>query len=135
MRTNRLLRATLALVLPGLLTTAAKAVVLAPPVPPLLDTWGTHTPANGLGSLFTPRALATAADGSIWVVEQQSQRLQHFTAAGRALSLLGSAGDAEGQFNSPTGLAIDAAGFLYVVDQGRKPAASIASPEIGRAHV
>ena len=51
-------------------------------------------------------------------MEQVNNRVQKFTSNGAYLTQWGSMGSGNGQFNAPFGIAIDAAGNVYVADSG-----------------
>ena len=53
------------------------------------------------------------------VVDYHNNRIQKFDANGEFLATWGSRGDAEGQFFSPYGIAVDDSGNVYVTDRGR----------------
>ena len=83
--------------------------------------------ANGTGSqaqFHSPCAIAVDAEGNLYVVDEASHRIRKVTQAGVVSTLAGGAeGFAEGvgiaaRFNSPSGIAVDAAGNLYVADSG-----------------
>lgn len=67
-----------------------------------------------------PTAIAVAKDNSIWVVDKDNHRLQHFTADGTFIRQMGSQGSAPGQFNSPRDVALAADGSLWVTDTGNR---------------
>ena len=52
------------------------------------------------------------------VLRTNNHRIQKFTSAGTFLAQWGSFGDGNGQFNFPDGIAVDAAGHVYVADTG-----------------
>ncbi|MFJ7730807.1 SMP-30/gluconolactonase/LRE family protein [Lysinibacillus sp. NPDC097231] len=54
--------------------------------------------------------------GNVYVADTSNQRIQKFTSDGTFLKTWGSAGTSDGQFQYPTGIAIDAAGNVYVAD-------------------
>jgi len=70
-------------------------------------------------SYFTePVAVDVAPDGSVYVVDQQNHRLQHFAADGTFLETWGSLGGEDGQFLRPSGIAVAPDGTVYVADGG-----------------
>lgn len=78
----------------------------------------------GAGSLHTPGALTVGSDGTLYVSDANDQTVKIFTLSGGVYSsaptvTLGTpsiAGAGMGQFSSPRGLALDAAGQLLVAD-------------------
>ena len=62
-----------------------------------------------------PIALCVDRQGRIWV-GASNHRVQLFSADGDYLAGFGGAGSDPGKFETPHGLAIDSAGFFYVVD-------------------
>lgn len=74
------------------------------------------------GQFNSPRGIATAADGSIYVVDSRNNRIQHFSSDGTWLQSWGTyasvdAGAAPGgTFNEPWGIAIGPDGSVYVAD-------------------
>jgi sugar lactone lactonase YvrE len=70
-----------------------------------------------------PRGLAVDAEGNVYVADSYNHRICKITAGGQVTILAGTskAGFAEGkgteaQFNEPRGVAVDAAGTVYVAD-------------------
>lgn len=72
------------------------------------------------GTFQKPTALALAPDGSVWVLDTLNHRLQHFTAEGKFIAVVGSKGTAAGQFLNPTDIAIAKDGSLWVTDAGNR---------------
>jgi len=90
---------------------------------------------NGIASFFNgtpsssefnaPFAVAADAAGTIYIADRKNHMIRKITAAGIVSTLAGTgqAGFQEGegiaaQFSSPSGVAVDAAGNVYVADQG-----------------
>jgi len=87
---------------------------------------GTYGYADGPGNtaaFYYPAGVAVDAAGFVYVTDEQNNRIRKITPDGVVSTLAGNgtAGFAEGQgdaaeFNSPNGIAVDAAGNLYVAD-------------------
>ncbi len=71
---------------------------------------------RGEGVMRCPEALAFAPDGTLYVGDQFSHLVQHFTATGRFLGQWGSYGSGPGQFGAVDGIAVSARGEVYVLD-------------------
>jgi sugar lactone lactonase YvrE len=104
----------------------------------LLQTIGSSTPNSGTGAgeFNTPRGLAFATSGDLYVVDQYNSRIQKFDSSGNFISTfgwgvsdgslelqvctsscqIGISGSGDGQFSSPNGIAIDSENFIYVAD-------------------
>ena len=84
--------------------------------------------AEGVGAAAAfnfPTLMAMALDGALLVADFSNHRIRRVDAARSVTTFAGSAtnGNADGQgaaaqFNSPTGVAVDAAGNVYVADYG-----------------
>jgi len=70
----------------------------------------------GQGAFYGPRAVAVAADGTVYVSDTGNKRVQVFSADGAFLREWGGGGSALGQLNEPVGLAVSPAGTLFVAD-------------------
>jgi YD repeat-containing protein len=90
--------------------------LIAPGAPTYASSFGSV--GSGNGQLQHPAGVAIDSKGAIWVVDQNNNRVQKFTATGAYQSAFGSSGSANGQFTRPTDIAIDAAGNLWVTDAG-----------------
>ena len=73
------------------------------------------------GQFDSPRGVAVAPDGSVYVVDMRNARVQRFGRDGAFLKQFGSLGRGDGQLwresgRGPTGIAIDRDGNVYVAD-------------------
>jgi len=82
---------------------------------------------TGAGQLSSPRAVAVAADGTVYVADSGNNRVAVFGADGKFIRQWGSPckliennqgcqGDGHGQFNEPWGIAVGSDGSVYVAD-------------------
>lgn len=121
------------LLAPATLRTAAGVPArrpLAPPDPTLLaGKPGSEGKADGQGAAARfkhPSGVAVDAAGTLYVADAGNHTIRKITADGAVSTLAGkagSAGSADGagataRFSSPSGVAVDAAGTLYVTDAG-----------------
>jgi predicted membrane-bound mannosyltransferase/DNA-binding beta-propeller fold protein YncE len=80
------------------------------------------TPGTEPGQFNTPRGIAFAPDGSLFIADSRNHRIQHLSADGQVLNLWGSfadqsAGNAPiGTLNEPWGVAVGPDGSVYVTD-------------------
>ena len=107
----------------------APAQAVVAPVDPYAGITSTASPDVVLGAAGTdqgqfqsPRQIAVAADGSLYVADSMNNRIQHLSPDGTVLKVWGtladiSKGDAPGgTFNEPWGIAIAPDGSVYVAD-------------------
>jgi len=80
---------------------------------------------SGRNQFSSPRAVAVAADGSIYVADTRNNRVKRLAADGTTLSIWGAeggtstrAGTLPGEFSSPAGIAVDGSGNVLVSDYG-----------------
>lgn len=95
-----------------------------------LAQWG--TPGSGPGQFNVPYDLALDASGNVYVsepgpFEPGNDRIQKFSPNGVPLAQWGGPGAGRGQFNDPTGLAIDSHGNVFVVDSGNNRVEELSS--------
>lgn len=83
--------------------------------------WG--TPGTAPGQFYQPIGIAADANGNVYVADHGNNRIEKFhvtqTTAGYNVDLVtmwGGTGSANGQFNAPYGLTLDAAGNVWVAD-------------------
>ncbi len=86
-----------------------------------LAQWGAL--GGGPGQFNMPYDLALDASGNVYVSEPNpfrpgNDRIQKFSPTGTPLAQWGQPGPGPGQFDNPTGLAVDAKGNVFVVDSG-----------------
>ena len=79
-----------------------------------LDAWGSQ--GTGDGQFDTPRGVAVAPDGTVYVADSGNSRIQRFSATGTFLGTWGSPGGDDGQFIEPQGIAVAPDGTVYTVD-------------------
>jgi len=70
----------------------------------------------GAGVVTHPIGVAIAPNGDIYVVSQNTQRVERFSRAGTHVGGWGGTGSGPGQFQLPWGIACAPDGSLYVVD-------------------
>ncbi|HEY5039623.1 MAG TPA: NHL repeat-containing protein, partial [bacterium] len=82
----------------------------------LLRSWGGT--GNTPGLFENPAGIAVnSAAASVYVADEENQRIQVFSETGTLLNNWGGLGFlGNGKFSSPTGVAVDASGFVYVTD-------------------
>lgn len=70
------------------------------------------------GGLNHPNGIALAADGSLWITDQENHRLQHYTIDGKLMTEIGQIGNTNEQFNYPDTILIAKNSSLWVMDIG-----------------
>jgi tripartite motif-containing protein 71 len=80
-----------------------------------LRQWGSR--GAGDGQFKSPQGVAVDATGNVYVVDQDSDRIQKFTREGAFVAKWGSEGTGPGQFDYPCAIAVDTAGRVYVADE------------------
>jgi len=63
-----------------------------------------------------PNVQGAAVTNNVYVADTINNRIQKFTSEGIFISSFGVPGTGNGQFNYPTGIAVDGSGYVYVVD-------------------
>lgn len=128
MKTNCLSSVCLVLSLLGVRAGHGQATAPAT-VTTLAGTAGSKGSADGVGpavQFYFPHGIAVDAGGTAYVADMDSHTIRRITPAGAVTTLAGRAGSkghadgvgAAARFQSPAGLALDAAGTLYVADAG-----------------
>jgi hypothetical protein len=91
--------------------------------------WGSADGTNSAARFFQPHGIYAADAATLFVVDSGNQTLRKISAGGTnwvvstVAGLPGTAGNADGtgaaaEFYFPAGVALDAAGYLYVADSG-----------------
>ena len=74
-------------------------------------------PGTANGDLSSPHGIARdPVSGDFYVAERANHRVTRFTSAGAFVMSWGTQGSAQGQFNEPIGVAVDATGDVYVTE-------------------
>jgi len=69
-----------------------------------------------VGQFNSPRGVAVAPDGTVYVADIGNDRIQRFSATSQFLGTWGSKGSGDGQFYYPRGVAVAGDGTVYVAD-------------------
>jgi DNA-binding beta-propeller fold protein YncE len=77
--------------------------------------WGGR--GTSQGDFFYPCGVAVNSNNDILVIDKGG-RVQEFTAEGVYISEFGKQGSADGELSRPSGLCLDAEGYIYVADTG-----------------
>jgi secreted PhoX family phosphatase len=92
-----------------------------------------HTVGSGTGETTEiGYDLALDATANVYVSEPHpfsdgNDRVQKFSPAGELLATWGGSGSGQGQFNQPTGLAVDSKGNVFVIDSGNSRVEELSS--------
>jgi len=89
-----------------------------------IDKWGET--GEDAGQFRNPSGVAAASATEVWITDTGNHRLQKTRISTRSLTevpgeplgIYGAPGSGPGQLRSPTGLAVDVAGNLYIADSG-----------------
>lgn len=82
-----------------------------------LNSWALGT--NGVPSGYLSGLAYSSANGDIYAVDEPADLVLQFTSSGAYVGSWGSYGSGAGQFEYPTGVAVDSSGNVYVSDEGR----------------
>jgi tripartite motif-containing protein 71 len=79
--------------------------------------------------------VASPATGDLFVSDEEGETVSQFTPTGKYLGRTGWWGTGENEFQSPSGLAVNATGSLYVADRYNNRLSIWQEPEAGGAHM
>jgi DNA-binding beta-propeller fold protein YncE len=85
-----------------------------------LSTIGGFGFGDGELYLFCGSGLAFAPNGDLLVSDGCNHRLQRFSPSGEYIATIGGVGAGEGRFTTPSQIAVDAAGRIYVADYSNR---------------
>ncbi len=69
-------------------------------------------------SLNYPTDVAVDSSGNVWVADSNNNRIVEFDSSGTNITLFGTEGSGNGEFENLTGLAVDSLGNVWVADGG-----------------
>ncbi len=85
-----------------------------------LFNWGSYGTEDG--EFSSPNGIAINQTGYVYVVDETNARVQVFSQTGQFLfkwnKTIGGPGNGDGEFADPRGIAVNASGYVYVVDAG-----------------
>ena len=81
-------------------------------------TTGSPRGAIQLEAVVNGAAFALHDDGGIVLLSSESNTVSRYSASGAHINTWGGPGSAEGEFNTPLGIAVDRQGAVYVADSG-----------------
>ncbi len=73
---------------------------------------------SGNGQFKRPADIAIDAQGNIYVVDRENNRIEKFDGTGNFIKAFGVEGTGNGQFKQPVAIAIDPEGDVWVIDKG-----------------
>jgi tetratricopeptide (TPR) repeat protein len=93
--------------------------------------WGGYVERDGV--FHQPTGIVINSSDYVYVIEEQSMdiclfsicnpypaQVQYFTSTGELIGKWGSKETGDGQFNYPSGIAVNSLGFVYVIDRGNR---------------
>jgi RHS repeat-associated protein len=88
------------------------------------------------GQLEGPWGVGAApVTGDLFVVDEANDKVVEYSPAGKELGQVGWLGTGSNEFEGPTGIAVNAAGSLYVADPGNNRISVWKQPEAGGTHM
>jgi sugar lactone lactonase YvrE len=84
--------------------------------PTVLTSYGTE--GTGNGQFKHPADVSRAADGSLWIADENNNRIEKLNEKGEFLAAYGTLGSGNGQLSHPTGIELDSSGNPWVSDSG-----------------
>jgi hypothetical protein len=92
-------------------------ILLYDPTGNSLGTWGADAPSFSTGGLAVAPTGSTNA-GYLYVTDRSNNQVLEFNASGTYVGQWGSYGTVPGEFETPSGIAVDGTGNVYVADWG-----------------